>query len=428
MKNTKIIIIAAVLVLAAALVLFGCIYLIGEPDEDTKGYAPDEMTMPPVIEETPTAQSEMQKKFAAYGREERGDNGERIFRLFTEEQVKESMELRERGERRTLTYDEIIFLINDSIRMYFEYDKILVTDFMSHTHVKEPTGPLDFDMKIQMDRYKKCRVSSFEYTEIIPYHGDYSDRDSYKSALATYRKMIYDIECMIFERLRIHDTGTDSYCLVSPTNDRDYSRLYGILLDGGKITDSEKYAEVLNNSIKHAITNMDLVAPEDEHPMILVIDQYEADSGKPMLSIYYNEVGERRGTKLFPTEQLEALRPDGKITLLAKTDELIPRNISIEFDRWNKTVKYNEIDLGYETAMSGYYGLSNYIDINRDEYEMIYLSFGSGVYFYLDFDGNKVRFYEDSVHRREGIYEELTVECQSPYNEDVVFPDIFEEK
>ena len=68
MKNTKIIIIAAVLVLAAALALFGCIYLIGEPDEETKGYAPDEMTMPPVIEETPTAQSEMQKKFAAYGR------------------------------------------------------------------------------------------------------------------------------------------------------------------------------------------------------------------------------------------------------------------------------------------------------------------------------------------------------------------------
>ena len=36
MKNTKIIIIAASLVLAAALALCGCMYLIGEPPEETK--------------------------------------------------------------------------------------------------------------------------------------------------------------------------------------------------------------------------------------------------------------------------------------------------------------------------------------------------------------------------------------------------------
>ena len=76
MKNRKIIIIAASLVLAAVLALCGCMYLIGEPEEETKEYKPEEMTLAPVIEETPTAQSEMQKKFSAYGREEKGENGE----------------------------------------------------------------------------------------------------------------------------------------------------------------------------------------------------------------------------------------------------------------------------------------------------------------------------------------------------------------
>ncbi len=419
MKNTKIIIIAAILVLAAALALCGCMYLVGEPPEETKGYDPDEMSLPPVIEETPTAQEKMQKKFAAYGREERGANGERVFRLFTEEQIKESMELRERGERRLLTYDEILFLINDSIRMYFEYDKILVTDFSSHTHIKEPTGPLDFDMRLQQNRYKKCNVSTFEYTEIIPYHGDYSDQDSYKSALATYSKMIYDIEYIIFERLRIHDTGTDSYCLVSPTNDGDYTRLYGILLDGGKLTDIEKYGTVLNNTIKQSLTNKELVAPEDKYPLIGMIDRYEPDTGKPTVEIYYNSNGERRGTKLFPTEQLETLGPDGKLTLTGMTEELVPRQLTFEFDRWSKKVVYTEKMTDAVTELTGYY-------LVNDDY--IYLSFDNEK-LYFELDGDKVRLYNDLVdYMKNGKYVQITVEASSVYGEDVSFKDLFNEK
>ena len=79
MKNSKIIIIAASLVLAAVLALCGCVYLIGDVPDETREYDPDEMTLPSVIEETPSAQSELQKKFGAYGREETGERGERIF-------------------------------------------------------------------------------------------------------------------------------------------------------------------------------------------------------------------------------------------------------------------------------------------------------------------------------------------------------------
>ena len=133
MKNTKIIIIAASLVLAAALALCGCMYLIGEPPEETQRYDNDEMSVPSVIEETPTAQSEMQKKFAAYGEEEVGTNGEKIFHLFTKEQIDASLQMRKEGKRTSLTYEEIIFIINDTVRIYLEYDQVVMTDFAEHT-------------------------------------------------------------------------------------------------------------------------------------------------------------------------------------------------------------------------------------------------------------------------------------------------------
>ena len=178
MKNSKIIIIAASLVLAAALALCGCVYLIGQPDDETKQYDPDGMSLPSVIEEAPSAQSEMQKKFGAYGREETGENGERVFRLFTEEQIEESLTLRKNGERRSLTYEEILFLINDSIRMYFEYDKIILTDYICHTHDKNPTSPIDFEMMMNNNRYRRCEVYTYDYIELTPYHGNYSDKSS----------------------------------------------------------------------------------------------------------------------------------------------------------------------------------------------------------------------------------------------------------
>ena len=153
MKNTKIIIIAASLVLAAVLALCGCMYLIGEPPEETEELTQGEMTLPPVIEETPIAQSEMQKKFGAYGREEKGDNGECIFHLFTWEQVEESLQMRKDGIRRSLTFDEISFIINDTVRLYFEYDKIVMPDFSDHT-----TG-------VEINLYHSSEIGTFNSIE-----------------------------------------------------------------------------------------------------------------------------------------------------------------------------------------------------------------------------------------------------------------------
>lgn len=424
MKNSKIIIIAASLVLAAVLALCGCVYLIGDVPDETRGYDPDEMTLPSVIEETPSAQSELQKKFGAYGREETGERGERIFRLFTEEQIEESLTLRKNRERRSLTYDEILFIINDSIRMYFEYDKILVTDFIFHTHDKTPTSPLDYDMRLGDNRYRRCGVYTYEYIDLIPYHGDYSDKSSYADALATYRKMIEDIQTIIFERLRIHDTVSDSYCLLSPLNDNDYTRLYGILLDGGNISDAEKYETVLNNTIKESITSKELVAEEDKYPLVRMTNLYDSTSAKPRISIYYISAGEESKERLYPTEQLDALHPDGKVTLSGKVAD--GREITFEFDRWNWRVVYTEKYMGSETVIEGYYTIPNVNSVPAD-----FLSLNlDGERLYLAFDGDYVRNYQDNpaFPKNEEKYEPIKVEVTSFYGEKVSSMELFHEK
>ena len=414
MKNTKrIIIIAVALILASALALGGCMYLISEPPVETKGYVPEEMSLPPVIEETPTAQSEMQKKFGAYGKEEKGRDGEKVFRLFTEEQIEESMMLREKGERRSLTYEEILFVINDSIRMYFEYDKIIITDFLNHTHA-EPQGALDFDLQMGMDRYDRCEATAYNYIEIATYHGDYSDKQSYMEALSTYRTMIDDIESIIVARLRIHDTGTDNYCLKS---ERDQTRIYGILLDGGELTDAENYFDVLKKNIRRELGPRIENDIEAKYPMLLAYDSYDSDSIKPSIEIYYLEGNNR--TKLFPTEQLEALRPNGILTLSGKTDELIPREITIEFDRWTHRVTYTNKRTGFETTMTGVYFIQD---------DIMNLWIGEHEHLYIKVVGEKLRIYDDwPIRDADKFKEELTFECSSVYNEKFVFPDAFSE-
>lgn len=423
MKNKKIIIIAASLVLAAALALCGCMKVISEPDDETKEYNPEEMTLPSVIEETPTAQSEMQKKFGAYGKEEIGENGEKIFRLFTEEQIEESLKLREDGIRRSLTFDEIVFIINDSVRMYFEYDKIIITDFVNHTHA-ESHGGLDFDMLIITNRYHRCEVSSLGYTEIIPYHGDYSDADSYKSALATYNKMIHDIESIILDRLRIHDTGTEGYCLTSYASLNDKTRLYGILFDGGELTDSEKYISTLRDNIKYSAASYRAAEPTYKYPLILAQEVCKPDSGKPQISIQYFDGG--KGTQLFPTEQLEALRPDGSLILSGKTDDLPQREISFEFDRWTNIVTYTDKRAGFEITMTGGFYL---------EGDMIGMWFDHGMLIdnedlYIKIVDGKIRVYDNlyyALYDDGKFKEEFVFECSSAYNEKFVFPDAFSE-
>ncbi|MBQ4140663.1 MAG: hypothetical protein IJD70_04940 [Clostridia bacterium] len=413
-NNKKFIVVTVLLILVSALLLGGCMHFLSEPPESTKKYDPDEMSLPSILEETPTAQSALQKKFGAYGREETGENGEKIYRLFTEDQIRESLSLREKGERRSLTYEEIAFIVNDSIRMYFEYDKIIVTDFSDHDH-PESTSILEYDIKLGVKRYERCEVSSIGYSEIIPYHGDYSDCTSYLSAVETYNSLIRGIETIILDRLRIHDTGTEAFCLMSPLSGSRYSRFYGILLDGGSLTDHEEYVSALEKNLADRLGYKECM-----YPMLIAKDVYDPYSVRPHLTISCND-GD--GVKqLFPTEELEALRPDGKMVLTWTGNTYYQRTVTFEFDRWTENVKYTDTRLGKGSVLQGHYSIQG---------DLILLSFGSSdLIIFLEYDGENIKISDDEYHKTDnnwwyGFESEIVFECVEGYEKDLVFPDSF---
>ncbi len=90
-----------------------------------KAYAVDRFTDEALFvkkEESPTPQLELQEKFEMYNRiepiEPDPDSGKTAgprLTFFTEEQAKELRARKENGELFTLSYDEVLFIINDSI-------------------------------------------------------------------------------------------------------------------------------------------------------------------------------------------------------------------------------------------------------------------------------------------------------------------------
>lgn len=405
MKNSKIIIIAASLVLASALALCGCMYLIGEPPEETKEYEPDEMTLPPVIEETPTAQSEMQKKFAAYGREEKGENGECIFYLFTEEQIEESLQMRKDGVRQPLTFDEISFIINDTVRLYREYDQIVMPDFSEHTmgvevnlyhptivtYNKEDWKSLadyaDFISNLR-NQYYSCECgNAVGYTTVVPYHGDFSEYGDYESAFSAYDAMITQIERVISERLRILDTGILFYCS-GYSNSSYVDHKYGILLDGGSNGDYSQYKSVLEDRLR--IKNSGNNGTSVDTPYLVGYREYNAYEDITTANIYY--VTDGVTNKIFPTAELDAVRPRGPVSLswtkILQTMGYPKVVWKINFDRWNQTVEMTYSKIGQAAVHQKYSG-TYYVKEN-----MIFLKLDDGMQIMIKKDGEKYTFVE----------------------------------
>ncbi|MBR4062452.1 MAG: hypothetical protein IKK01_05245 [Clostridia bacterium] len=402
MKNTKIIIIAASLVLAAALALCGCMYLIGESPEETKEMTQGEVTLPPVIEETPTAQSEMQKKFSAYGKEVTGANGERIFHLFTWEQVEESLQMRKDGVRQPLTFDEISFIINDTVRLYFEYDQIVMPDFSNHTTGVEinlyHTSIIGrhFDSLEELEQfliehrksYESCDCEqTVEYMTVATYHGDFSEYEDFDSAFSAYNDMLSEIEMMISERLRILDTGTLFFCKgISHSSYTDH--MYGILLDGGSHGDYAQYTATLEDilGVKY---NQNKVTSVDTPYLIgnRVNSVYEDLCSS---NIYFVTDGVKN--KIFPTAELDAIRPKGPVHLswskkLQTTGN--PRvKWNIDFDRWNQTVEVTYSKIGQSAIHEKYSGT---YEVKGN---MLFLTLDDGLKIVIKNDGDKYVFVE----------------------------------
>ncbi|MGN1155066.1 MAG: hypothetical protein ACI4TK_02710 [Agathobacter sp.] len=191
-QNMKFFTIVISLLIISAIMLTGCMHGIARDNGEMKAYAPggqtNDGTGGNILEEdAPLAQTEMQVKFNAYLHKE----GNTVT-VFSEEQYAQFKSFRDNGERTPLTYEEILFIVNDSINMYFTYDEIRLTNANKDNIVPVLTNQSGNTRIIRPD-YK----SSSEY-------------DNYDEAQQAYEKMLVEIYEIIYYRIYMHDAGFET--------------------------------------------------------------------------------------------------------------------------------------------------------------------------------------------------------------------------
>ena len=207
MKNKKWLIATVCMLLASSVILAGCMYAIAQQEEPSKPYEMGE-AVSLVPEDAPTAQTEMEAKFAVYNHVlEVGE--EKTLVLFSDEQATEQWAKRENGEDFRLTYDEILFLINDSLQLYRTYDEIRLTNSLKYgIFVTEMSGN---DHVIDSDgRHFYARDS----LGLNGNTGEISDL-SYEEEQKAYEQMLMDVVTIATYRIAMLDSRMRQVDMVS---------------------------------------------------------------------------------------------------------------------------------------------------------------------------------------------------------------------
>lgn len=253
--------------------------------------------------DAPVAQSEMKKKFYVYNITETaaddplpGEERQTKLTYFTQAQAESLRARKEGGERFTLSYDEILFIISDSIQAYFNNTHIVLTKATSYGLIY------------------KTRIQRSVDHHITCYHGDFSELEYY-SAIHKYNWMIADIYDIIIYRIAMLDTEFLSGDLSVTENGEPYLSdtvgHYKKSFDTGVKDDYRAFlASELYNCLKiEAALVSGTYRPDDpvielKAPMLFA--DYSENSGK---MIYTVDVSCRTQTTLFPTAELLDMRP-----------------------------------------------------------------------------------------------------------------------
>lgn len=181
------------LLLVSAIALTGCMHAITTERNDSKPYDPEEnpgSSLPGgsgAVENVPEAQLQLRQKFAPYLHED----GTTVT-IFSEEQYATLLSVRENDRREPLTGEEILYLISDSISLYFSYDEIRLTNAN-----RDGISPM---LSAQSGA---ARIISPGYR----HPGDFA---TCSDADRAYQGMLCDIYDIIYYRIYMHDAGFET--------------------------------------------------------------------------------------------------------------------------------------------------------------------------------------------------------------------------
>ncbi|MBQ4298364.1 MAG: hypothetical protein II771_08710 [Clostridia bacterium] len=240
-KNARLLLIPVLLVLLfTVFLLLWTHFLSSRPVEPKESPAADTINTSFFEPGLPASQKKLKQKFSAYQTESERD-GKRILTLFTPEQTKKLLAARETGERKPLSFDEILFLINDSIRLYESCDEIVLTGASSLPFFPENRKGDAPDHRILCER------------------GDLSAL-AYGEALRRYQCKLRDIRTMIVYRIWLLDAGLTSGMIEAGS----FSGVYGF---HSAFKPGERAEDHLKNSLINRYNACALLLdPEDELP------------------------------------------------------------------------------------------------------------------------------------------------------------------
>ena len=233
---------AVVLIICFSVLLtVGAFFVINSEKDETSFQKEPSFNIDTILNsDLPTAQKEMIIKYSVYNHV---DETGKVIKLFSDEQSKSFKKRKKKGERIYLTYDDVLFLINDTIRIYNTYDEVILTDLTDHT------------IPINKNLFK-----SGDQT-IKTYHGDFSEFNNVraKSEYSIMKESIleilnYRISVLTTEYLtaRIVDTSTYNFFWYDLTFDDDYlpnktvryDRILLIEKDGETLSLKEKKEQI----------------------------------------------------------------------------------------------------------------------------------------------------------------------------------------
>ncbi|MBQ9543914.1 MAG: hypothetical protein IJV00_02160 [Clostridia bacterium] len=175
-----------------------------------KSYSPDRPAdaVSGKTDSGPQKQADMQSRFSVYDHTSIDENGEDVLTFFSEEQAEELRSRRENGELFTLSYDEVLYIINDSIVQYNSHDCIVLTNATKYSLIPA------------------CKRQRSLSHHIHCFNEGFDDM-SFNEAMSTYDEVLDDIFCIIVYRLSMLDSSF-AYC--EQYTAADLSRW--LLLDG----------------------------------------------------------------------------------------------------------------------------------------------------------------------------------------------------
>ncbi len=363
MSNSKFFSIVLVLLLASTIVLTGCMYAVAAEKGEAKVYdMGSQINVNGSIivgDDTPIAQTELQKKFGTMY--DISENGKSIT-VITQEYLNEYWDSNyDKEVIHSLTTEEVYFIIQDSIRIYMQYDKVILTEFGSVSSIMQVA-----------ERFPLVRGQ-----EVCRPITSYLDRD----------KVEVDIHTIIMYRLKALSspkaffTGADAICFVGG-NPASYDGMYPesvFYIPGYSAnTDRDYILSIMGGSTNFT----DLKRFTD----LFEISEFGG------IGINFSSIANGSTTKVFPTEDIHKIPvPDGFDTNKDDTSNNpnVDKNNTPEAEENNTPYFLVDIKGGSCALMSS----------NGAEVEAVgtYVREGDAHILYFDGDFQYVFYYDEGV-------------------------------